>query len=283
MDYSFDIKHAEKYGLHEAILLKGIIFWIRKNKSSKKHLYDGRTWTYNSRESWAALFPFLTLKQVRSTLENLRDSGVIRVGNYNATAMDRTLWYALQDENLLEFPVGPGEPIEKPEGADQLAPEGQSLILESSFSKKTSKKSKEPPSPTVPVVSNPVDYCKQLQARFDSAEEKSDGAAMLIYGLELLHGRPFANYPREWASAKRLIKSLATMSRGAGDLRSMLRELMRVYCHKRKTAREAFWKEAPLTPSGVLCRIEQLVSFAGKQRENQELDEISAKAMRSQG
>ena len=40
MEYSFNIEHAKEYGVEEAIFLKNLIHWIRKNKANnnkKKH------------------------------------------------------------------------------------------------------------------------------------------------------------------------------------------------------------------------------------------------------
>jgi len=104
MEYSFDVEHAKKYGLREAVILKNLMYWIVKNKANDKHNHDGRTWTYNSIKAFETLFPFLTGKQIRTALDNLVASGVVIKGNYNATAYDRTCWFALAENPLA---VGP--------------------------------------------------------------------------------------------------------------------------------------------------------------------------------
>lgn len=99
MTHHFETEHAEKYGIIPAIILRNIIWWVEKNIANHKHFYDGRTWTYNSINAWATLFPYLSKKQVRSALELLREKGVLLVGNYSGNPKEQTLWYALSDES----------------------------------------------------------------------------------------------------------------------------------------------------------------------------------------
>lgn len=96
--YNFSVNFAKKYGLEEAILLQNIIFWIAKNKVNGKHHYDGRTWTYNSIKAFTELFPFWSERQIRRILKSLIQQGALITGNYNKLPFDRTLWYALKDE-----------------------------------------------------------------------------------------------------------------------------------------------------------------------------------------
>lgn len=103
MEYSFRIDYAQKYGLEEAIVLKNIIFWILKNKANGKHLMDGRHWTYNSVRAWMELFPFFSKRQVTRILESLISQKVIRRGFYPGASSNRTLWYALEDEAMLDL------------------------------------------------------------------------------------------------------------------------------------------------------------------------------------
>ena len=117
MDYSFDVDHAKHYGVEEAILLHNFLFWIRHNRANRQNEHDGRTWTYNTLEAFAELFPFWSVRQIRRILDSLIEQGVIVKGNHNARAYDRTCWYALTDESLLELPTAicQNGQIEKPE------------------------------------------------------------------------------------------------------------------------------------------------------------------------
>ena len=96
--HSFDIEHAQAFGLPEAILISNLQFWICKNAANGVHQHDGRTWTYNSAKAFSLLFPYLSDRQVRRTIDSLEAQAVVMKGNYNTSACDRTLWLAFVDE-----------------------------------------------------------------------------------------------------------------------------------------------------------------------------------------
>lgn len=97
MEHSFDIDIAAEYGIECAILLKHLYFWIKKNEANDENFFDGRYWTYNSVKAFSVLFPYMTERKVRYTLEKMEEQGLIVVGNYNKSQYDRTKWYALTD------------------------------------------------------------------------------------------------------------------------------------------------------------------------------------------
>ena len=98
MEHSFDIEVAQEYGVHEAIFIKHFQFWISKNKANGTHLHDCRTWTYNSNKAFTELFPYMSQKTIRTTLDHLKDKGILITGNYNDNPHNRTLWYAFANE-----------------------------------------------------------------------------------------------------------------------------------------------------------------------------------------
>lgn len=97
MEHSFNIELAKKYGILEAILLKNIWFWIEKNKANEKNFYDGTYWTYNSTRAFNELFPYASESSIKRALKSLQEKGIIKTGNFNKSAYDRTLWYAFTD------------------------------------------------------------------------------------------------------------------------------------------------------------------------------------------
>lgn len=98
MNHYFRVEIAQEYGLSEAILLENINYWIVHNEANGTNYYDGTYWTYNSARAFAELFPYLSARKIRTALKNLEDLGIIKTGNYNANAYDRTLWYALTEK-----------------------------------------------------------------------------------------------------------------------------------------------------------------------------------------
>lgn len=100
MDYSFNSEIAQKYGVNEAVFIHNLYWWICKNEANGRHFYDGKSWTYNSIEAMAKLFPFWSKDQIRRIADKLVKNGAVFKGNYNSSAYDRTCWYALSEEVL---------------------------------------------------------------------------------------------------------------------------------------------------------------------------------------
>ena len=93
--HCFDVDIAAKYGVHCAVLLNNIYFWIQKNEANGQNFYDGKYWTYNSKKAFEELFPYMTARQIDYALKKLIDEGILETGNYNTSAYDRTLWYTI--------------------------------------------------------------------------------------------------------------------------------------------------------------------------------------------
>lgn len=95
MQHSFDIEVAKKYGVHCAVLLNNIYFWIEKNRANNINFQDNNYWVYCSKKAFSELFPYMTQRQIDYALKKLIDDGILITGNYNKLCYDKTLWYAL--------------------------------------------------------------------------------------------------------------------------------------------------------------------------------------------
>ena len=98
MNHSFDAEIAKKYGVHSAIILNHLYFGIERNKANDVNFYDGYYWTYNSKETFTTLFPYMTARQIDYAMKRLINEGLVITGNYNKSADDRTLWYAITNK-----------------------------------------------------------------------------------------------------------------------------------------------------------------------------------------
>lgn len=98
MNHSFDVDVATKYGVNAAILLQNLYWWIQKNKANKCHYYDGTYWTYNTREAYTKLFPYLSERQVKTAMDKLIADGVVITGDYNVDRYKRPIWYAITEK-----------------------------------------------------------------------------------------------------------------------------------------------------------------------------------------
>ena len=122
--YSFEVEHAERWGVNEAIFLHNLIHWLRLNKAERRNIQAGkdgvtRVWSYNTMEAISLLYPFWKTHQVRYVIDSLRSQGVIVTDKLSTEKFDRTLWFAVADESLLHLPEGIPEPGSKgSEGGD---------------------------------------------------------------------------------------------------------------------------------------------------------------------
>lgn len=95
MKHIFDVEIATEHGINAAILFENICYWVKQNEANEINFFDGDYWTYNSHKAFGELFPYMSKRQIETALSKLIESGMIKTGNYNRLAYDRTLWYAL--------------------------------------------------------------------------------------------------------------------------------------------------------------------------------------------
>lgn len=98
MKHIFDVEIATQYGIHAAILLENLGFWVRHSEANNAHFHDGHYWTFNSQRAYKELFPYMSKYQIENAFHKLIDEGLVITGNYNKTALDRTLWYTLTEK-----------------------------------------------------------------------------------------------------------------------------------------------------------------------------------------
>ena len=122
--HSFDPNVARLVGLNAAVIFQNIVFWCERNAVKGRNVHDGNVWTYNSVKEFGDLFPYLTAKQVRLSLEKLEENGLLVSSNFNADARDRTKWYALPKSSEAFAQM-----VQKhlPKRAETFAPEGEPL------------------------------------------------------------------------------------------------------------------------------------------------------------
>lgn len=98
MQFQFDSKIAEQFGLNEAVFIHNIFFWINNNKANNRNQFEGRFWTYNTKRAFVNQFPFWTYEQIKKIIVNLSENGVLLMSNFNENKWDKTIWYSLSDE-----------------------------------------------------------------------------------------------------------------------------------------------------------------------------------------
>jgi len=116
MEHHFNVEIATQYGMLEAVLLNNLYFWIEHNRANDKNYHDGYYWTYNSIKAYAELFPYVSSNKIRNALKRLEEEGLIITGNYNQSAYDRTMWYALTEKGKCIFQKYKMESVKKENG-----------------------------------------------------------------------------------------------------------------------------------------------------------------------
>lgn len=104
--HGFNVKLATLLGFQQAILLQHLWYWHQANCNKENNIIDGRVWTYNTYEKYHEIFPYLSVRQIRTAFEKLVEMELIVTGNYNKLNFDKTKWYALTDKGIKIFSVG---------------------------------------------------------------------------------------------------------------------------------------------------------------------------------
>lgn len=132
--HSFDTGVATHLkSIEAALVLNHLRFWLRNNKAKGLNFIQGRTWTYESAPQIADYFKYLSEDAVRRAIKKLTDSGYLIKGNFDPNPFNKTNWYALYDENLVNanfaesiprnrgMPDRPQNPREKPENSKNVS------------------------------------------------------------------------------------------------------------------------------------------------------------------
>lgn len=101
---------ASAIGLNSAIVLQQLHYWLQRSRHSR----DGRQWIYNTYEQWQQQFPWWSVRTLKRIFHNLETAGLVRAGNFNRSALDRTKWYTvdyahptLSDVTAAAYPIRP--------------------------------------------------------------------------------------------------------------------------------------------------------------------------------
>ena len=96
-------KLAKCLGLKEAVVFQQIHYWLEINKQTNNNFKEDRYWTYNSIKQWHEKhFDFLSVRTLERTLAKLEKSGLLITKVFNKWEGDKTKWYTIDYEKLLE-------------------------------------------------------------------------------------------------------------------------------------------------------------------------------------
>jgi hypothetical protein len=103
MTHSFDVEIAQEIGLEKAIILNNIAFWVNKNVANKKHTHNGKTYTYNSYEAFAKLFPYMKINTIKRVIREMEEEGILESRtDLNESTHDHTKWYCVGSHSIVK-------------------------------------------------------------------------------------------------------------------------------------------------------------------------------------
>jgi len=107
--HSFNVKIAAELGsAHDAIILQHFWIWHQHNTGKDRSMKGDHPypWTYNTVSRIAEIFPYMTEREVRLSIQRLVSKGYLITDNFNKMKFDRTLWYSLTDKSVKIYTPG---------------------------------------------------------------------------------------------------------------------------------------------------------------------------------
>ncbi len=179
---------AEKIGLHEALFLQQLRFWIQREMGFEDD--QGRRWIYNSIASWMKQFPFIHSERTfKRMLSKLQESGLLLTTTaFNKSNLDRTLAYTIDEVRLEKLD---GEYQEERQARKQNRLKGQ---------RESSSRVSEVPHRDLPhreCQNDPIDSAKFTPSRVPNLPHRecqngtieSEGVSLDNTGLQALSSR----------------------------------------------------------------------------------------------
>lgn len=89
---------AQEIGFENSIVLLQIEFLIRR--ASSTNFKENLWWTYQTLKQLKTNFPWWSEKTISRIVADLQKRKLIFIGNFNKSKMDRTQWFALNEEGI---------------------------------------------------------------------------------------------------------------------------------------------------------------------------------------
>jgi hypothetical protein len=118
ISHAFSVMLAQRFGDREAIALNSFAFWYTHNKAKNLNFHEGRWWTYNTQESFLAIWPYWTIQNTKTVINSLIRQGLLMKAQLRGT--DRTVSYTLTEYGLWQTGLSetPPDPQSCPPGAE---------------------------------------------------------------------------------------------------------------------------------------------------------------------
>jgi len=101
--HMFSVEVAKKIGVEKAIIIQNIAYWMEYHKSNNKHVIDGKVWIYTTSKAMSDIMPYFSQQKIKRLLKQMVEDGTLEAGNFNKTKFDRTIWYTIIDQEVVQF------------------------------------------------------------------------------------------------------------------------------------------------------------------------------------
>ena len=87
----------------QAIMVDQLLNWQQEKAriNDPEAFHEGAWWVYMPIRAWQEQLSWISERTIQRNLKELKELGLIRIGNFNPNRYDRTRWYAV-DEQALE-------------------------------------------------------------------------------------------------------------------------------------------------------------------------------------
>lgn len=164
---SLNVRLAKAAGVNAALVHAKIAYYLKINIANNTNLRDGKHWVRFTAEEIQDLLPCLTVKQVRTAIDKLKQRNAIIVGESHYNGPFRTTWYTIPDNILNKaYPknINPSvtsrELVSDTEGISQF-PQGKSNTSRR-LSKKTIVEKEEKESNSI-VIKEKEHFCSPAE------------------------------------------------------------------------------------------------------------------------
>lgn len=123
----FDTGIAKLVGVEAATVFNHIVYWLKYNVDKDNDRFiDGKVWMYETQKQMADFFEFLSEDQISRIVTKLVESGLLIKGNFNKNKFDRTSWYTVADQSIIQKkntkPQNCGMQYHKPADSESASP-----------------------------------------------------------------------------------------------------------------------------------------------------------------
>lgn len=95
--HSFSVDVATRIGVNSAIILQHLAHLHKVNLGNGENWKSGRYWINKTIKAMNIIYPYLTIKEIRGSLDRMEGGGYILSANMADNHFDRTKWYSIEE------------------------------------------------------------------------------------------------------------------------------------------------------------------------------------------